>query len=312
MEPVIFQPIYKERVWGGRSLETIYKRTLPCDATPFGESWEMTDRVKEQSVVIDGKFKGLSLNTLWNEHQTEIFGPGMPDTDRFPLLIKILDAHADLSVQVHPPEHIAQKLGGEAKTEMWYIADVEPEGTLYVGVKEGVTSQCFEKAIINGTVEEHIHSIHPKVGDSIHIESGRLHAIGSGFLIYEIQQNSDTTYRVFDWNRLGLNGQPRDLHIKESMMCIDFSDQEPSMDHCPTSTISQCVHFQVDKYHAHTSDQITQKNIHNFAIITVISGIFASANGHRFTAGDFFLLPANASPLVVIDEGEYLETIIPV
>ena len=296
MQPIIFQPLYMERVWGGRKLEEVYNRELPSDQ-PHGESWEITDREEDQSVVAKGIFKGKTLNELWTQHKEEVFGQGLPDSARFPLLIKILDARSDLSIQVHPPTDIAKKFGGEAKTEMWYIADVDPDAKLYVGLKEGVSKQDFENAIKNGTVDEVVHVIQPEVGESIFIESGRLHAIGSGFLIYEIQENSDTTYRVFDWNRLGLDGKPRQLHVEESLACIDFDDHEPTMDTPNGESIAACEHFNVDERNFSEGDKINLKKPEQFAIITVVKGTLLDADGNSYPAGSFFLQPANGEPL---------------
>ena len=311
MEPIIFHPHYMERVWGGRSLESVYQRQLPSQDVPYGESWEMTDREEAQSVVTGGKYDGATLNTLWNEYREEVFGKDMPDCDRFPLLIKILDAQSDLSVQVHPPQEQADALGGEPKTEMWFIADAEPDAKLYVGVEAGVTKESFEQAILDGTVEEQIHSIDAKTGESIHIESGRLHAIGAGILIYEIQQNSDTTYRVYDWNRVGLNGKPRDLHVRESMMCIDFDDVTPVLEPPTCTKISDCEYFKVDHRHADANEEVRPHVDGRFAIFTVVSGQLNSVEGKTFVAGDFFLMPVGASPLRATADTEYLETIIP-
>lgn len=311
MEPITFTPLYMERVWGGRSLETTYNRELPHPNTPFGESWEMVDRVEAQSVVACGKYEGTSLNTLWQESREEVFGLGLPDTERFPLLIKILDAQADLSVQVHPPDEAAKRLGGEPKTEMWYIAQANPGAQLYVGVKNGVTKDQFQSAIADGEVEDCIHAITAQAGESIHIESGRLHAIGAGLVIYEIQQNSDTTYRVYDWNRLGLDGTPRELHVEESMQCINFADTEPTVDEPKGSILSTCEHFQVDKYRVTQGQSMSPIKRERFAIITVITGKLISEEGLEFQAGDFFLMPVEASPLQVTSDTVYLETTLP-
>lgn len=200
MNQITFKPLYMERVWGGRELERVYHRSLPDPVSPFGESWEIVDRESEQSVVDEGELAGKTLHELWTEQREEVFGRGYDNHPRFPILIKVLDARDDLSIQVHPPAHLAAELGGEAKTEMWYIAACEPGAKLYVGLKQGVSKGDFEKAIEDGSVEQCVHAISPQPGDSIFIASGRLHAIGAGFLIHEIQQNSDTTYRVFDWN----------------------------------------------------------------------------------------------------------------
>jgi len=299
------QPIYKERVWGGRSLETLYLRTLPDDS-PYGESWDIVDRAEDVSVITTGPYRGKTLHELWVNHREEVFGVNLPESERFPLLIKILDAQTDLSIQVHPPRAIAEKLGGEPKTEMWYIAEASPGAKLYVGVKAGVTAESFEAAIKNGTVEECVHSIEPQAGQSIHIESGRLHAIGAGLVIYEIQQNSDTTYRVYDWNRIGLDGKPRDLHINASMQCIDFTDIEPEMDTPNGNILADCPYYKVARYDSST--ELIMQKPDRFAIISIISGSVKDEEGNLMSAGDMLLLPRDSDALEVIEPVCYLET----
>jgi len=224
--PLTFEPIFKERVWGGRSLEEIYRKPLP-PGVPIGESWEITDRPEGVSVIANGPLAGKTLRWLMENHRDELLGASDSSSARFPLLIKILDAQDKLSVQVHPPSAAAAKLGGEPKTEMWYIARATPNAQLFVGLKRGVTRAEFERKIRDGTVAECIHAINVETGDAMFLPSGRIHAIGAGNLIFEIQQNSDTTYRVFDWNRLGLDGEPRELHVDEALASIDFNDFEP-------------------------------------------------------------------------------------
>ena len=308
MEPLKFAPLYMTRVWGGRALADNYQRPLP-DQQPYGESWEITDRPEEQSVVTGGPYEGKTLHELWSEHREELFGTGF-ESERFPLLIKILDARDDLSIQVHPPTHLAESLGGEPKTEMWYIADCEPDANLYIGFKNGVTREEFETALENGTVAEKVHAVQPKPGESIFIPSGRLHAIGAGFLIYEIQQNSDTTYRVFDWNRVGLDGQPRDLHVEQSMKSIDFEDFEPKMDTPEGNTLAACDFFKVDQLELNKSDKVEPLN-ERFSIITVITGILESANGNQFKKGDFLILPKSGAALTAMGKTKILQTTIP-
>jgi mannose-6-phosphate isomerase len=163
-------------------------------------------------------------------HAAEILGGAKPAADgRFPLLCKILDARERLSLQVHPPASTAKKLKGEPKTEMWFIADAAPDASLYVGLKRGVTRAQFEEKIADGSVADCFSRIPVQAGDAMFLPSGRVHAIGDGLVIFEIQQNSDTTYRVFDWNRVGLDGKPRELHIAESLASIDFNDFEPAL-----------------------------------------------------------------------------------
>lgn len=309
VEPIVFEPLYMQRVWGGRELERVYGRKLP-DAAPYGESWEIVDREKEQSVVRGGRFDGLTLHELWGGHREEIFGGGWPEGGRFPLLIKVLDARDDLSIQVHPPAALAPSMGGEPKTEMWYIAGADDGAKLYAGLKSGVTREDFEKAIGDGSVAEVVHALHPRAGDSIFIPSGRLHAIGAGFLIHEIQQNSDTTYRVFDWNRPGLDGKPRELHVEESLASIDFDDHEPALDRARGNVIAECEYFRVEKLALAAGGKAGTGDPGRFAIFSVAEGA-ARCGGRDFGKGDFFLLPKGGDDVVATEDSVVLRTTLP-
>ena len=291
MEPITFTPLYMERVWGGRELERVYGRTLPDSDKPYGEAWEIVDREGEQSIVDQGPFAGTSLNDLWTQHREEIFGDGFDHHPRFPILIKILDARDELSIQVHPPVHLATELGGEPKTEMWFIADCDPGAKLYVGLKSGVTRADFEQAIADGSVADCVHAISPKPGDSIFIASGRLHAIGAGFLIHEIQQNSDTTYRVFDWNRLGLDGKPRELHAAASL--------------------ASCEYFKTDRKIVRQGQTITNPQDDRFSIVSVVDGQLESVAGRRYAKGSFLLVPRNSQPLKATVDSILLQITLP-
>lgn len=319
MLPIRFEAIYQERVWGGRELESLYGRVLPREGVPYGESWEISDRVEAQSVVRSvgggkdgGEFAGVTLNELWCDEvlRGKVFGDGLVG-DRFPLLIKILDCRADLSVQVHPPAEIAGELGGEPKTEMWYVAGADEGAKLYAGVKEGVTKGSFEKALSEGGVEGQIHGLEAKVGESIFIPSGRLHAIGAGYLIYEVQQNSDTTYRVYDWDKMGLDGVPRELHVEESMRCIDFDDVEPGMDVADDGVLASCEYFRVVKQQLGGGDEVVNADDERFSIVTVVSGEVSDVAGAVYVAGDFMILPRGASGLRVLEGAVILQTTIP-
>jgi mannose-6-phosphate isomerase len=226
--PFTFQPRFKDRVWGGRHLARLYDKPLPA-GQPIGESWEITDRPGDISVITNGPLAGKDLHWLVENHRAELLGDAKLQGDRFPLLIKLLDAREKLSLQVHPPADKATELGGEPKTEMWFIADAEPGAELYVGLKRGVKRAEFESRIQDGSVAECFHRVPVKAGDAMFLPSGRVHAIGAGLVIFEIQQNSDTTYRVFDWNRVGLDGKPRELHVQQSLASIDFNDFEPPL-----------------------------------------------------------------------------------
>jgi len=222
-----FQPIYQQRVWGGRELETAFDRQLP-PGPPIGESWEMVDRPEAQSKVLGGPLGGWTLRALIEQHGEKVMGPRWPKSRPFPILIKWLDCRERLSLQVHPPASVAPALGGEPKTENWFIAAAAPNASLIVGLKRGVTRAQFEQAIQNNTLESCVHRFPVAAGDSILVESGRIHAIDAGNLILEIQQNSDTTYRVYDWGRVGLDGKPRQMHLSESLRSIDWNDFEPA------------------------------------------------------------------------------------
>jgi mannose-6-phosphate isomerase len=311
MEPLTFRPIYKERVWGGRELERVYGRALPADDVPFGESWEIVDREDEQSIVDGGPFSGFALHELWKNHREEIFGVGFLDHPRFPILIKVLDARDDLSIQVHPPVHLAAELGGEPKTEMWFIADCVPGAKLYVGLKNGVTRADFEKSITDGSVADCVHALTPQPGDSIFIASGRLHAIGAGFLIHEIQQNSDTTYRVFDWNRLGLDGKARELHVTESLASIDFDDFEPCMDTPLGNQLAECDYFETERKFLNSGAEIVNPRPDRFSILSVVDGQLESSGGLRFGKGSFILQPRDGLPIKALGETTVLQITLP-
>ncbi|MDF9827787.1 mannose-6-phosphate isomerase [Ereboglobus sp. PH5-10] len=222
-----FQPLYQDRVWGGRVLETSLGRKLPATGKPVGESWEIVDRPEAQSVVQGGKYDGLAIRALIERHAADIMGPKWDASRAFPILVKWLDCRERLSLQVHPPASVAPELKGEPKTENWYIADCAEGANLIVGLRRGVTREEFEQAVKNLTLENCVHRFPVSKGDSILVHSGQIHAIDGGNLILEIQQNSDTTYRVYDWGRVGLDGKPRQMHVDESLKSIKWDDFEP-------------------------------------------------------------------------------------
>jgi mannose-6-phosphate isomerase len=287
-DPLVFDPIFMERVWGGRKLEELYRKELPA-GLPIGESWEIVDRPEAQSMVRKGPLRGKTLHELWTSHRRDIFGD-VADAPRFPLLIKLLDAREKLSIQVHPPNELARELGGEAKSEFWYIADAASNAELYVGMRGGSTRQDFEQALRDGNVARHVHRIPVKAGDAIFLPSGRVHAIGAGNLIVEIQQNSDTTYRVFDWNRPGTDGKPRKLHIEESLRCIDFADCDPALLKADGEILVRNPHFQVEKWKL--DSQRLAGSDGKFAIVFCLAGEIQCGD---VTAkpGEFFLVPSS-------------------
>ncbi len=277
-----------DRVWGGRRLESHFGKRLPTHGR-IGESWEIVDRREAQSVVHDGSLRGKTLYELWTGYHADVFGDDFPPAPRFPLLFKLLDARERLSVQVHPPVEVAPKLRGEPKTEMWYILDNYGDGDIFAGLRPGVTREGFEQALRAGSVHETIHRLPVAPGDCIFIPSGRIHAIGAGNVIVEVQQNSDTTYRVFDWNRVGLDGKVRELHIDESLDSIDFKDFEPVLQVPQGETLVDCQYFHVEKWELAQPREACPAG--GFAIFTVLEGA-AKCSGMEFHRGEFFLIPA--------------------
>lgn len=309
-QPILFPPIHQSRVWGGRRMDTLLGQTLPDAITPFGEAWAVSDRPEAQSTTSEG----LTLHELWTNFRAEVFGEKTlsSSSERFPLLMKILDACDDLSIQVHPPANMAESLKGEPKTEMWFIAHADPGAKIYAGLKNGKTQADFEKALQDGTVADVVHVIPARTGDCLFIPSGRVHAIGAGLLIYEIQQNSDTTYRVFDWNRVGLDGKPRELHVRQSLQSIDFTDFEPTVQTMePDGTLVRCAYFDVRLCeHAGPVGKPGEG-----VTVAVVQGAI-HVGGTAMKAGDFALIPAclkEAAREVVPEDGEarWLEIRIP-
>jgi len=268
-----FHPLYQERVWGGRALETALGRSLPASG-PIGESWEIVDRAEAQSVVQGGPLNGFSLHRVLTEHGADVMGPKWAADRPFPVLVKWLDCRERLSLQVHPPASVAKELGGEPKTENWYIAHTAPGAHLIVGLKRGVTREQFERAIADGTVEDCVHHFRVAAGDSILVHSGQVHAIDAGNLILEIQQNSDTTYRVYDWGRMGLDGQPRKLHLTESLRSIDWTDFEPAaLRAAPTSgTIADAPEFSIRRVVLGAGERFHLRAGEQARLVSVVSG----------------------------------------
>ncbi len=309
--PFTFTPHFKERVWGGRNIERLYGKPLPPDQV-IGESWEITDRPEGVSVIANGALAGKTLRWLMENHAGEMLGTDRAGAKQFPLLVKILDAQDKLSLQVHPPAALARQLGGESKTEMWFIANATPSADLLVGLNRGVTRDEFERKVRDGTVAECFHHLPVKAGDVMFLPSGRVHAIGAGNVIFEIQQNSDTTYRVFDWNRVGLDGKPRELHVEQSLDSIDFTDFEPSL---IKSAYSRNEKFSVrylvdDPLFRVNAWQI--KRGERFYVSSKLPQIFGIIRGRltlrandidvSLKAGDFCLVPASVPRMAVQSE----------
>jgi mannose-6-phosphate isomerase len=225
--PLRFEPIYQYRLWGGRRLADLLAAPLPGDG-PIGEAWVLSDRDDYPSLVADGPLKGSTIGQLLEQSPEQLLGKLAPRFRRFPLLLKFLDAREMLSVQVHP--------GGEAgKTEAWLVLEAGPQSRIYAGLKAGTTVDDLRRALTNGAVTEHLVYFTPKPGDGVFLPGGTVHSLGGDVVVFEVQQNSDVTFRLFDWNHVDpKTGQPRALQIDQALACIDFG-------HCTGGLVAPVV-----------------------------------------------------------------------
>ncbi len=255
--PLIFEPIYKPKIWGGRNLERLLDKALP-PAQRIGESWELADLEDDQSTVANGPARGRTLGELVRDWGTDLIGRAPLFENRFPLLIKFLDATETLSVQVHPDQATARKLGGRVriKNEAWYVLDSKDDGFIYRGTRDGIDAAALKRAIDRRQVERALNRIPVRKGHCYYLPSGTIHALGAGVTVAEVQTPSDITYRVYDWNRIEPStGRPRALHIAEALPCISFdtaSAEEESRQHVASvwtsvTSLVRCESFVIER-----------------------------------------------------------------
>lgn len=252
-------------------------------AGPIGESWEIVDRPEAQSIVASGPHAGRTLRELISGRSEEIMGPGWNPERRFPILVKWLDCRERLSLQVHPPAEVAGNLGGEPKTENWYFARVDPGASVFAGLKPGISPSDFRQAIEEGTVEGCMRKLAVAEGDSLLIKSGVMHAIDGGNVILEIQQNSDTTYRVYDWGRVGLDGKPRALHVRESMECLEASIglgvPQLAGEGGGACVLAQCAEFTIRRIKLASGGRLALRGGEQPRILSVVAGSVRDVGG---------------------------------
>ena len=300
--PLHFEPVFRSYIWGGRRLQTVLNKSLPDDGEDYAESWEVVDHGRDQSVVSNGDFAGMTLAELVHGRGTELLGKHHPQK-QFPLLFKFLDCNRNLSVQVHPNDMQGAKLNPPdlGKTEAWVIMSAEPGSRLYAGLQAGVTRSDLEHHVKNGTVEDVLHSIQPNAGDCVFIPAGTVHALGSGLLVAEIQQASNTTFRLFDWNRVGADGKPRQLHVEQSLSVTDFDRGPVSASH-PVSISSnvdqlvKCDKFVLERIRLSGEQKIGGNNVCH--ILVVLDGE-VSLGGDSVERGQSVLLPAACGSVVM-------------
>ena len=292
--PLKFKPIFKQRIWGGQKLREFFGKDIP-PSEKIGESWELADLPNDKSVIANGELAGQTLNLAISKYPKEIAGDEN-FAGPFPLLIKLLDAQDILSVQVHPDEQTCRQMGtGQPKTECWYIISAAEGAFIYKGLKEGVTKNQFAEAITKGSVAELLKKVLVKQGECHLLPAGTAHSIGAGLLIAEIQTPSDTTYRVFDWNRVDDTGKPRQLHIEQALESIHFDSSGDNLSVTTTGRLVDCEYFKIDKEHQSEScEGLLSPGEMKILIILAGSGTVLGEGGTavEFNAGDTLLVPA--------------------
>lgn len=318
MYPLKFYPQLKEKVWGGEKL----KKSSVSDK--IGESWELSGLPGNVSVVSEGEFKGQTLNNLIKEYKHILLGKRIYDTfgEKFPLLIKFIDAADDLSVQVHPDDETAQKLYNQnGKNELWYIVDNDEDAELILGLNKTYTHKEFRNAINKNTLTEKLNTVKVKKGDIYYIPAGRIHAIKKGILLTEIQQPSDITYRIYDWNRKGLDGKFRDLHIDEACNVADLNAIDSYLTNYPEKInafvnciINKFFSVSILKFNKDISKDYSE--IDSFIVLICTKGEFNikySKGESTVSFGETVLIPADLKKIQLIPtcESELLEVYIP-
>lgn len=276
--PILLQPVYKEYIWGGTRLRQEFHRRL--NPGIYAESWEVADHPDGQTRIINGPDAGATLSDAIRRRGPDLLGTGRHDIS-FPLMVKIIDARETLSVQVHPDDAAAARFGGEAKSEMWVVLSATPDAHIYSGFKPGVTPDDFEKARTAGTIPSLLQRFPARPGMVFHTPGGRVHAIGAGCLLLEVQQDANTTYRLYDWDRLGLNGQPRTLHVDQALQVIDWNQTgspvapiQPIIPRAPGLTVRPLLsdpHFQVEEWAVTAPCQVTHDS-RSFLILFPVNG----------------------------------------
>ena len=300
--PLRFNPVYKDYLWGGNRIPKVFNRDMPDGI--YAESWEISTHPDGATTIANGPLAGKTLCDLLPEHKADLLGTHVQGDD-FPLLIKLIDARDKLSVQVHPNDGNAAAVDGEPKTEMWYFLEGDADAQIYCGLKPGIGKEEFLQAMEAKTFAEILQSIPAVNGDAVFVPGGRVHAIGTGCLILEIQQNSNTTYRIYDWDRTDADGNARELHIDKALQVIDWKNNGDP--HCDVrgNTIQSCEYFQLDRYEL--TEETAFPNLgKSFQALFVAegAGIIRWADGEdELSAGQSWLVPAGLGDYEMIPEG---------
>lgn len=321
--PLLFEPAYRQVIWGGHKLAERFGRPLPPDGPPVGEAWEICDRPEYESPVVNGSLAGTSIRELVAAFGKDFVGHSF-NGGRFPILVKLIDAEKRLSLQVHPSEAAAAEIGGgaEAKNEMWYILEAEKNAKIIAGLSPRSSKVRFMENLHSPDIESQLQVFDSFPGDAYYIAAGRVHAIGGGNLLLEIQQNSNTTYRLSDWGRVDAGGKSRELHIEQALRCIDFMDRTVSRFTAPSDlaghnrkypVINRCPYFKVDELLLTADWHDSTENTASFHLLTAVSGPFTVGHDRktaRVPLGSTCLIPACFGSYSIIPEQEAQTVII--
>jgi mannose-6-phosphate isomerase len=300
--PLRFTPVYKDYLWGGSRIPEIFNRHQPAGV--YAESWEISTHPDGPTAIANGPLAGKTLRDLLPEYKTALLGTQVPGDD-FPLLIKLIDARDVLSVQVHPDEASAAAVHGDPKTEMWYFLEGDGSSQVYCGLKPGIGKAEFLQAMGNKTFAEILQSVPAQKGEAVFVPGGRIHAIGAGCLLLEIQQNSNTTYRIYDWDRTDAAGKSRELHIDKALQVIDWDNREDPRCKISGTTVHACPFFRLDRLMLNASQVFPTlgKSFHAL-FIAEGSGVIRWADGEEpLSCGQSWLIPAGLGDYEIVPCG---------
>lgn len=318
MKPLKFKALLKQTIWGGDKI--IPFKHLDDHLENVGESWEISGVPGNETVVADGEYAGKKLNELVIEQKDKLVGKANYERfgDEFPLLIKFIDARQDLSIQVHPTDEIAKRQGKErGKTEMWYIMDSDKDAKLYSGLKMQITPEQYKAMVEDDTITDALAQYEVKEDDCFFLPAGRIHAIGTGCFLAEIQQTSDVTYRIYDFKRKDKNGNYRELHTKQAAECINYNvESNYRTDYTPVKnqgvSLVQCPYFNTAVYDLDEPMTLDYSELDSFVILIGLKGegTITDNEGNTFTlqAGESILVPATTETLKVEGTIKFLET----
>jgi len=314
IEPLSFQPWLRPMPWGGRGLGELLGKTLP-EAVAYGEAWEISDHPSHRSIVAEGPLAGQSLRELMERDRPALLGSAALGYDVFPWLIKYLDAQDWLSVQVHPDEEAVRLLwpGERSKTEAWFVLDAQPGSRIYAGLKPGVDEVALRSALSAGRVIDCLHPIYPAAGDCLFLPAGTIHAVGGGVLLAEVQQTSDATFRLYDWDRRDAQGQPRTLHIEQALACLNWQ-QGPirpvtAAEEGVWQRLVSCRYFELEHIRQTVPFEIGGGRLQALLVVGGHGVIQGRSARHEVRTGSTLLLPA-ACPGVTCLPGEPLSLLL--